>query len=116
LKEGDGNTKYFHLKASGRKKKNHISILTNNGAELLGDEEIIKHVTDYYKELFGQAPITDLRLEGIESNQFSEDDRRNLTRSSDGLPVEFYQVFTEFYQVFWDVIKYDLKEMIDAFH
>jgi hypothetical protein len=25
LKEGDGNTKHFHLNASGRKKKNHIS-------------------------------------------------------------------------------------------
>jgi hypothetical protein len=25
LKEGDGNTKYFQFKASGRKKKNHIS-------------------------------------------------------------------------------------------
>jgi hypothetical protein len=27
LKEGDGNTKYFRLKSSGRKKKNHTSVL-----------------------------------------------------------------------------------------
>jgi hypothetical protein len=66
LKEGDGNTKYFHLKASGRKKKNHISMMINNGTEILGDNEIIKHATEYYKGLFGQDAITDLRLEGFE--------------------------------------------------
>jgi hypothetical protein len=53
------------LKASGRKKKNSIFVLLNNGTQILGDEEIIKHATEYYKGLFGQAPVTDLRLEGI---------------------------------------------------
>jgi hypothetical protein len=41
-------------------------MLLNNGLEILGDDEIIKHATEYYKGLFGQAPITNLRMEGIE--------------------------------------------------
>ena len=62
LKEGDVNTKYFHMKASGRKKKNHISMLLNNGSEILGGDNIIKHVTEYYKGLFGQSERTSLSL------------------------------------------------------
>jgi hypothetical protein len=49
FKERDGNTRYFHLKASGRKKKNYISVLQNNGEEIYGESELIKHVTDFYK-------------------------------------------------------------------
>jgi hypothetical protein len=33
--------KYFHLKASGRKKKNSIFVLLNNDTKILEDEEII---------------------------------------------------------------------------
>jgi endo-alpha-1,4-polygalactosaminidase (GH114 family) len=49
LKEGDGNTRYFHLKASGRRKKNHILVMQNNGEEIFEETELIKHVTDFYK-------------------------------------------------------------------
>jgi hypothetical protein len=45
LKEGDGNTKYFHPKASGRRKKSHISVLNHNEQEIIGDNDLIKHVT-----------------------------------------------------------------------
>jgi hypothetical protein len=41
LKEGDANTKYFYLKASDDKKKNYIVLLQCNGAEIVGDDQII---------------------------------------------------------------------------
>jgi hypothetical protein len=37
LKEDDGNTKYFHLKANKRRKKNHILVLNNNGEQIVGE-------------------------------------------------------------------------------
>jgi hypothetical protein len=66
LKEGDGNTKYFHLKASGRRKKNYISVLLNNGEEIYGESDLIKHVTNFYKQLFGPSNVSSLNLNGIE--------------------------------------------------
>jgi hypothetical protein len=129
LKEGDGNTKYFHLKASGRKKKNHISVLHHNGEEIMGETELIKHVIEIYKKIFGPSPVTSLRMDGVFCNELSEEDRQSLIKpfsleeikeiiddlkhdksaGPDGFPAEFYQKF-------WDCIKNDLKEMLDKFH
>jgi hypothetical protein len=129
LKEGDGNTKYFHLKASGRRKKNYISVFQNNGEEIYGENDLIKHVTDFYKQLFGPSTVSSLNLNGIECKQIFEEDRQELIKpfdleeikrvvfdmkhnkaaGPDGFPAEFYQVF-------WDTIKEDLKEMFDRFH
>jgi hypothetical protein len=129
LKEGDGNTKYFHLKASGRKKKNHILVLHHNGEEIMGETELIKHVTEFYKKLFGPSPVTSLRMDGVVCNQLSEEDRQSLIKpfsleeikeiiddlkhdkaaGPDRFPAEFYHKF-------WDCIKNDLKEMLDKFH
>jgi hypothetical protein len=129
FERGRWNTKYFHLKASGRKKKNHISVLHHNGEEILGETELIKHVTEFYKKLFGPSPVTSLRLDGVICNQLSEEDRQSLIKpfsleeikeivddlkhdkaaGPDSFPAEFYQKF-------WDYIKYDLKEMLDKFH
>lgn len=53
LKEGDANTRYYHLNESGRKKKNHISFLFNNGDEITRDKDLVEHVTQFYKDLFG---------------------------------------------------------------
>jgi hypothetical protein len=47
FKEGDGNDNYFHLKGSGRKKKNHIVLLQHNGEEILGEADLITHVNDF---------------------------------------------------------------------
>jgi hypothetical protein len=55
----------------------------NSGSEILGDDDIIKHATENYKGLFGQAPITNLRLEEIEGSPITGEDRANLTKGFD---------------------------------
>jgi hypothetical protein len=79
----------------------------------LGADEIIKHATEYYRSLFGQALITDLRLEGIEGEQLTDDVREALMKEfgleeikevvfelkhnkaagPDGLPVDTLQTY-----------------------
>jgi hypothetical protein len=68
------------LKASGRKKNDHISALQNNGEEILGEPELISHVTEFYKKLFGPTPVTSLRLDGLMCDQISEEDKLELTK------------------------------------
>jgi Mg/Co/Ni transporter MgtE len=78
-----------------------------------GETELIKHVTEFYKKLFGPSPITSLRMDGVICNQLSEEDRQNLIKpfsleeikeivddlkhdkaaGPDGFPAEFYQKF-----------------------
>lgn len=113
----------------GERKKNHITVLMKDNEEIRGDEDLIKHVTEFYKDLFGPSEVTSVRLDGIECNKLSMEDREFLTREfsleeikevvfgmkhnkaagPDGLP-------TEFYQKFWEIIKGDLKDLFDAFH
>jgi hypothetical protein len=103
--------------------------LQNNGEEIYGESDLIKHVTDFYKQLFGPSTISSLNLNRIDCKQLTEEDRQELTKpfdleeikrvvfdmkhnkaaGPDGFPAEFYQVF-------WDTIKEDLKEMFDKFH
>jgi len=40
----------------GKKRKNIIFSLSHNGSEITGDEKILKHATQFYKELFGPRP------------------------------------------------------------
>lgn len=113
MKEGDANTKYFHLKASGRRKKTMITVLQFNGEVITGDDNLLKHITDFYKELFDPPDICSLSLDGLSYNRLSEADRRFLTSpftlkeiksvvfgmkhnkdaGPDGFPAEFYQTF-----------------------
>jgi hypothetical protein len=49
---GDNNTSYFHKIANGRKRKNIVLSLKKDG-EIIGDENLLKHATEYYTNLFG---------------------------------------------------------------
>lgn len=55
LLEGDNNTKFFHSIANGRKRENTIFSFTHEGEKIIGDENLLKHATDYYKTLFGRT-------------------------------------------------------------
>ena len=53
LLEGDLNTSYFHKIANGRKRKNSVLSLQNGDSVVEGTKNLLKHATEYYKELFG---------------------------------------------------------------
>ena len=58
LLEGDDNTKYFHLVANGKHRRQRIySLEDENGGCITDEEELKNHITRYYKNLFGKPDI-----------------------------------------------------------
>ena len=132
LLEGDDNTKFFHMVANGKHRKQHIYQLENEHGVLVGDDQLKTHITHYYKGLFGspeEAHISlmedrnhDIPQVTQEENdvlvaEFTEAEVReavfqlehNKASGPDGFP-------TEFYQVFWSLIKDDLMALFSDFH
>ena len=62
LLQGDDNTRFFHLVANGKHRKQHIFRLEQEGGVIVGDIELKKYVTNYYKNLFGQPDENDISL------------------------------------------------------
>ena len=56
--KGDANTHFFYQYASGRRRKITILHLEANCEEIRGQHNIIKHVVDFYKELFVHSSDT----------------------------------------------------------
>ena len=53
LKEGDRNTKFFHAKASARRRKNKIwGVEDNNGQWLKDQEDIDRKFNEFFQDLF----------------------------------------------------------------
>ena len=53
IKDGDNNTKYYHAKVNGRRRKNRIVSLEQEEGIVEGDEKLMEYITKFYKELFG---------------------------------------------------------------
>jgi len=63
LLKGDNNTKYFHKIVNGRKRKNTILSLEHDGNIIEGDENLLKHASEYYAGLFGPREEHDIHLD-----------------------------------------------------
>jgi hypothetical protein len=61
--KGDSNTDFFHAFANGRRRKKTIIELETNQGVVKSQEEIMKHVTGFYKNLFGSQLQCNLRLD-----------------------------------------------------
>lgn len=132
LHEGDNNTQFFHGIANGRKRKNTIISLKDGDTVIEGDENLLKHATEYYKMLFGPAPGNAFALDPslwredqkvtLEENDalvrpFSESEikdalfqmEKNKAAGPDNIPIEFYQTC-------WDFVKTDIIELFEEFH
>ena len=129
IKEGDGNTKYFMIKASGRKRRSKIFRFIQDEGIIQGDEQLLKYATDFYKKLFGPVellpvslniPLTDMLFDVDKSklaSKFTLDEiktavfsmRHNRAAGPDGMPIEFFQTF-------WHLICNDLLSLFQDFY
>jgi hypothetical protein len=129
IMEGDNNTKYFHLKANGKRRKMRILSLLQDDHLIQGEDNINALATNFYRKLFGTSDDTHISMSNVDMARLGEDDKSFLTSpfsiheihnvvksmkhnsapGPDGLPAEFYQDF-------WEVISFDLCHMFEDFH
>lgn len=64
LKGGDKNTRFFHQKASNRRKKNSMKGVTN-GRWVTEETDIVECIEDYYEELFSSIMPSDRDMENV---------------------------------------------------
>jgi len=62
LLQGGDNTRFFHLVANGKHRKQHIFILEQEDGVIVGDLELKKYITNYYKNLFGKPDEINISL------------------------------------------------------
>ncbi|XP_074314685.1 uncharacterized protein LOC141649916 [Silene latifolia] len=85
LKDGDKNTKFFHTRASERKRKNHIAKLVDDDGRVREGDDQVAHVANlYFQELFSSSnptvPVGVLAgLEGRVTEDMNEELRRDYT-------------------------------------
>ncbi len=128
LKEGDGNTKFFHAMANARKRVNHIEFVEEDGCRLTREADLSAYFYDKFKERFTPDDQCTGTF-GDWSDVFSAD----LPLGADHLTAPFteaeikkatFQLGTDkapgpdgfsmaFFQRFWEVIKEDLVKLFE---
>jgi hypothetical protein len=120
IKEGDANTKFFHLRVNARRRKNHIHRLRNNLAWVTEHEAKEQIVHDHYKSIFGKGEPRlcdfswdelifedpDLRPLG---DPFTEEEVKHAIFQMPGDKAPGPDGFTgAFFKRCWDIIKGDV--------
>jgi hypothetical protein len=131
LLEGDSNTKYFQLIASGKYRKTRIFELQHEDTLIEGEQALKEYITSYYRDLFGppkqcsfsldESRVDDIVQVSQEGNNliirpFTHEEIREAVfpmehkkaPGPDGFPAEFYHAC-------WEIIKDDLLELFREF-
>jgi hypothetical protein len=80
IMDGDENTKYFHLRAKGRRRLK-IQSLCQEGLIIEGEDGINKVATNFYRELFGPSDISHINMRNFNMTRLDDNDRSFLTGS-----------------------------------
>jgi hypothetical protein len=127
LRDGDANTKFFHLRVNARKRKNHIARLKHNSGWAVSHEDKAGLIFDHFSRSLGWPPprSLDFNWEVLDPPNhsledlglpFSEDEVKaaledmpaDKAPGPDGFSIAFFQSC-------WDVVKNDLMAVINAF-
>jgi hypothetical protein len=127
LREGDANTKFFHLRVNARKRKNFIMRLKHNNGWSTTHEDKEKLILDHFSQALGRPPprlldfnwavlnpivhsLEDLGLPFSisEIKEAIDDMPADKAPGPDGFSISFFRSC-------WDIIKDDLIRAINAF-
>ncbi|XP_057862719.1 uncharacterized protein LOC131071037 [Cryptomeria japonica] len=134
LQEGDRNIAFFHNSVKARRQGNSISsLVSQDGAQLSSSADISREAVNYFSNLFSREDIAARAEEGaildcipqlvsaemngvllcpillpeLEKVVFKM--KKGKAPGPDGFPIEFFQEF-------WEIIKFDLLEVIQESH
>jgi hypothetical protein len=116
----------------GVKEKNTIISLDKDGLIIEGNEDLLKHATEYYSDLFGPGKEHNIHFDPnlwAELDKVSESDNamlcspfpkneikdalfsmeRNKAAGPDKIPIEFYQTC-------WEIVKGDIIQLYNDFY
>jgi hypothetical protein len=62
LLEGDANTRFFHLVANGKHRRQHIYRIEDDNGVVVSSDRLKCHITNYYKNLFRFPEQTEITL------------------------------------------------------
>jgi hypothetical protein len=118
--------------ANGKHRKQHIFILEQEDGVIVGDLELKKYITNYYKNLFGKPDEIDIslvesRIDDIPHVTDAENDTLISVFTEIEVKEAVFQMehnkapgpdgfLAEFFQVFWEIIKEDLMALFKDFH
>lgn len=128
LREGDTNSKYFHVCIKSRRNMNSIAALNTPLGWVEGPNEVRAATVSFFKNLFSKEEWDRLTLDGVvfptlsegENNTliapFSLEEIEDAVKSSDSSKCPRPDGFNfAFIKEFWDIMKYEVRIMFDQF-
>ncbi|XP_073120746.1 uncharacterized protein [Henckelia pumila] len=129
LRDGDRNTKYFHVKATQRRRQNTITGLVSSHGDWCSDNNGISEIVmDYFENLFTTSSPSEFEIWSVlETMEPKVDEPINLSLCAPFSVMEVkFALFdmnpdrapgpdglsTLFYQEFWDVVGEDVTEAV----
>jgi len=127
LRYGDSNTRWFHARASMRKKTNTISKLEREDGTMTDDSQEIAHIImAYYEQLFSSSGVRDLEqvlqvvpvkvtqaMNEVLCAPYSEDEIFKALKAMHPNKAPGPDGFTAlFFQQFWDVVGSDVCRVV----
>ncbi|OMO53991.1 reverse transcriptase [Corchorus capsularis] len=129
IKEGDRNTKYFHMVASARRSANFINNINHNGMTLSHPKEMKKAVADRFESFYNSSTTLELddldcdfkklnldQVDFLES-PFTEKEVWEAIDSCDGNKSPGPDGFNlNFFKSYWRAVKEEVMIFMEDFH
>ncbi|XP_074342398.1 uncharacterized protein LOC141679917 [Apium graveolens] len=129
LREGDSNSKYFHVATKARRKLNKISTLANKeGVQVGWDEGIQEVMIEYFSELFTATDMDWTEVVSYVNRRVTNEQNADLLLPIDPSEVNIalFNMHPDkspgpdgmspgFYQKYWSIVGGDLIQLVQQF-